>query len=75
MSVGQKQSPSEIGWRAASDELTRAILRPYDGELLRGYKARTKVFLGIASDQILCRVLQRASGQELNQAQSYARLL
>ena len=75
MSVGPKQSPSETRCRTEADELTRAVPRFYDGEMLRGHKARVKALLGIPSDGTLYRVLQRATGQELVQAQSYARLL
>ena len=75
MSVGPQQSPSEIRCRTAADELARVVPRFYDGDMLRGHKARVKALLGIPSDGTLYRVLQRATGQELEQAQSYARLL
>jgi hypothetical protein len=75
MSVGPKQNPSEIRCRTAADELARVVPRFYDGEMLRGHKARVKALLGIPTDGTLYRVLQRATGQELEQAQSYARLL
>jgi hypothetical protein len=75
MSVGPKQSPLESRCPSWAVELRRAVPRPYDGEMLRGHKSRVKAFLGIPSDQVLYRVLQRSTGQKLDQAQSYARLL
>lgn len=75
MSVGRKQGPSETCCKIASDQLARVIPRPYDGEMLRGHKARVKALLGIPSNPTLYRVLARATGQKLEQAQSYARLL